>query len=131
MTSPVRLAKRLAESASCSRREAELYITGGWVTVDGQVVEEPQFMVSQQKIELHPEANLNPVDPMTMLFHQPPAASMNADPAQQLICAATRAEDDPSGQATPHQTDAVHTVRNQRQRLTGIHPGLARGAQAE
>ncbi|MEG2962384.1 MAG: RNA-binding protein, partial [Janthinobacterium sp.] len=40
MTTPhemptVRLAKRLSEDVPCSRREAELYIEGGWVTVDG------------------------------------------------------------------------------------------------
>lgn len=45
MSTPVRLAKRLAELLPCSRREAELYITGGWVTVDGRVEEAPQFMV--------------------------------------------------------------------------------------
>ncbi|BCB26768.1 RNA-binding protein S4 [Sulfurimicrobium lacus] len=94
MTEPVRLAKRLAAMASCSRREAELYIAGGWVTVDGLVVEEPQFMVSQQKIELHPDASLTTVEPVTILLHQPPA---DADAAQQLICAATHAPDDPSG----------------------------------
>ena len=31
MTTPVRLAKRLAETVPCSRREAELYIAGGWL----------------------------------------------------------------------------------------------------
>jgi 23S rRNA pseudouridine2604 synthase len=72
MTDSVRLAKRLVKIVSCSRREAELYIAGGWVTVDGQVVEEPQFMVSDQKAELHPEANLIPVEPVTILFHLPP-----------------------------------------------------------
>ena len=34
---PVRLSKRLIEQLGCSRREAELYIEGGWVTVDGIV----------------------------------------------------------------------------------------------
>jgi len=97
MTAPVRLAKRLAESVPCSRREAELYIAGGWVTVDGQVVEEPQFMVLQQKVELHPEASLIPVEPVTILFHQPPDADMSANSVQQLIRADTRAADDPSG----------------------------------
>ena len=95
MTAPVRLAKRRAESVPCSRREAELYIAGGWVTVDGQVVEEPQFMVSQQRVELHPEASPTPVEPATILFHLMPG--MDASSAQQLICADTRAADDPSG----------------------------------
>lgn len=95
MTGSVRLAKRLVELVRCSRREAELYIAGGWVKVDGQVTEEPQFMVSQQKVELNPEASLIPVEPVTMLFHQPLIA--DTDPAQQPIRAGTRAADDPSG----------------------------------
>ena len=109
MTAPVRLAKRLAESVSCSRREAELYIAGGWVMVDGQVVDEPQFMVSQQKVELHSEACLTPVASATILFHQPPAAGMDANSAQQLICADTRAADDPSG---------IHLLKQHLVRLT-------------
>jgi len=97
MSDPIRLAKRLAELVHCSRREAELYIAGGWVSVDGQVVEEPQFMVSEQKVELHPDATLVPVEPVTILFHQPPDAEMNADSIKQLLCADTRAPDDRSG----------------------------------
>lgn len=98
MTPPVRLSKRLVELTSCSRKEAELYIAGGWVMVDGQVVDKPQFMVSQQeKIEFDPEASLVPVTPVTILFHQPPVADIDANAAQQLICADTRATDDPSG----------------------------------
>ncbi|HAF45844.1 MAG TPA: RNA-binding protein [Gallionellaceae bacterium] len=97
MTATIRLAKRLAESIHCSRREAELYIAGGWVMVDGQVVEEPQFMVSGQKVELHPEAVLVPVEPVTILFHQSPDADMNADATKQLLSADTRAAEDHSG----------------------------------
>ena len=35
MTEPVRLAKHVAALVPCSRREAEQYIEGGWVRVDG------------------------------------------------------------------------------------------------
>ncbi|MEK6662691.1 MAG: rRNA pseudouridine synthase [Pseudomonadota bacterium] len=96
MSDPIRLAKRLIELIACSRREAELYIAGGWVMVDGRVVEEPQFMVSQQEVTLHPEASLTPLEPVTILFHQAPATGSHADAAQQ-IRADTRAADDPSG----------------------------------
>ena len=41
MTEAVRLSKHLAALLPCSRREAEMYIAGGWVRVDGEVVEEP------------------------------------------------------------------------------------------
>lgn len=95
MSDPIRLAKRLIELIACSRREAELYIAGGWVMVDGQVVEEPQFMVSQQQeVTLHSDASLTPLEPVTILFHQPPDMDTNA--AQQ-IRADTRAADDASG----------------------------------
>jgi len=70
MSIPIRLAKRLVEIAACSRREAELYIAGGWVSVDGVVVEEPQFMVSEQSVTLHPEAVLTPISAITLLLHQ-------------------------------------------------------------
>ena len=91
MIEPIRLAKRLIEIIHCSRREAELYIAGGWVMVDGLVVEEPQFMVSDQQVELHPDATLTPITPVTIIFHQPPTMD---DP---VICADTRWADDPSG----------------------------------
>jgi 23S rRNA pseudouridine2604 synthase len=94
MSDPIRLAKRLVELVSCSRREAELYIAGGWVLVDGQVVEEPQFMVSQQQVTLHPEASLTPLEPVTILFHQAPAADIHAETQ---MCADTQAADDASG----------------------------------
>jgi len=115
MTEPVRLAKRLAELFSCSRREAELYIAGGWVTVDGQVVEEPQFRVLQQKVELHPHASLAPLEPVTILLHQPSDldASMDEDAAQWLISADTRSPDDHS---------SIRTLKQHFARLTPTTP---------
>ena len=71
MTEPVRLAKRLAEMLACSRREAEQYIAGGFVRVDGVVIEEPQHRVQDQKIEISPEASLLGVVPVTLLLHKP------------------------------------------------------------
>ena len=90
MKEPVRLAKRLAEMLPCSRREAEQYIEGGWVTVDGVVIEEPQFRVSNQKIELSKEANLLAPTAVTLLLHKP--AGHEADLRQ-----ATHWHDDRSG----------------------------------
>ncbi|MEO8102892.1 MAG: rRNA pseudouridine synthase [Betaproteobacteria bacterium] len=98
MTESVRLAKRLAEMVSCSRREAELYIEGGWVTVDGIVVQEPQFRVSRQVVALHPEATLTAVQPITILYHQPPAlAAENTPAALPGFAMDNHAADDPSG----------------------------------
>ena len=52
MIDSIRLAKRVAELRACSRREAEQIITGGWVRVNGVVVEEPQFRVAEETIEI-------------------------------------------------------------------------------
>jgi 23S rRNA pseudouridine2604 synthase len=71
MTEPIRLAKRLADMLVCSRREAEQYITSGFVRVDGVVVEEPQFRVQDQKIDLSPDATLLDVLEATLLLHKP------------------------------------------------------------
>ncbi|MEO6974760.1 MAG: rRNA pseudouridine synthase [Gallionella sp.] len=109
MTTPVRLAKHLAATLPCSRREAELYIAGGWVSVDGQVVEEPQFMVSEQQIELHSEATLTPLEPATIILHQPSGTAVNPSASLQLIRAETRAEDDTSG---------IHMLKQHFLRLT-------------
>jgi 23S rRNA pseudouridine2604 synthase len=95
MTDPIRLAKRLAQMLPCSRREAEQYIAGGWVSVDGIVVEEPQFMVSEQAIELHVEASLTPLLSATLLLNQP--ADLSPEQVLLLIRADTRVEHDPSG----------------------------------
>ena len=87
MNEPVRLAKRLAEMLPCSRREAEQYIEGGWVSVDGMVVEEPQFRVQNQTIGLSPDASLLALTPVTLLLHKPAgyeardAANASGDPA--------------------------------------------------
>ena len=70
MSEPIRLSKRLIELVGCSRREAELFIEGGWVTVDGVVVDEPQFKVEAQKVALDPEAKAVPPEPITLLLHQ-------------------------------------------------------------
>jgi 23S rRNA pseudouridine2604 synthase len=92
MTDPVRLSKRLAALVPCSRREAELYIQGGWVRVNGEVVEEPQFKVTDEHIELHPQAQPTPIEPATLLLHHLPGT----DPLA-MVSVANRAADDPSG----------------------------------
>lgn len=75
MSEPIRLSKRLIELVGCSRREAELFIEGGWVSVDGVVVDEPQFKVDAQKVELDPQAKAEAPEPVTLLLHQAPGHS--------------------------------------------------------
>lgn len=95
MTEPVRLAKRVAALAQCSRREAEMYIEGGWVRVDGVTVDEPQFKVLEQHVEIDPDARPEPTEPVTLALHKPAGATI--DEARALIRAESRAPDDSTG----------------------------------
>ncbi|MGB9129009.1 MAG: rRNA pseudouridine synthase [Thiobacillus sp.] len=99
MTEPIRLAKRVAELQGCSRREAEQFITGGWVKVDGIVVEEPQFRVADQRIEIDPQADITQAEPVTLLLHKPPAdpSTDGAQPASQWLTPANLWNEDASG----------------------------------
>ncbi len=99
MSEPIRLAKRVAELARCSRIEAEQYIEGGWVSVDGQVVEAPQHLITTEVVEIDPDARLEATEPATVLLHKPAGfdAISGPKPASALASPATRWADDPSG----------------------------------
>jgi len=72
----VRLAKRLAEERPCSRREAELYIEGGFVSVDGVLVEEAGARVTmEQVISVADDATLLEIVPVTILLNKPAGAA--------------------------------------------------------
>nr|WP_298249835.1 RNA pseudouridine synthase [uncultured Halomonas sp.] len=94
-----RLSKRLARELPCSRREAELYIAGGWVSVDGRVVEEPQFKVVDQVVALLPGATPREISPATLLYHCPAdiEAIEGEDLARRVIRKATHWPEDPAG----------------------------------
>ncbi len=80
---PQRLAKRLAAQLPCSRSDAENYIAGGWVRVDGVVVEEPMERVrDEQTVLLDPKARLEPLQSMTLIWHKP---ANRALPDEQLL----------------------------------------------
>ncbi len=99
MTDPTRLAKRVAELRACSRREAEQFITGGWVRVDGIVIEAPQFRVTDQRVEVDPKADLGQTEPVTLLLHKPPGyRTTEGEPhASQLLTPDTLWSEDRSG----------------------------------
>jgi 23S rRNA pseudouridine2604 synthase len=86
----IRLAKRVAETVPCSRGEAERYIAGGWVTVDGAVVEDPATRVTAaQAVALLPGAEPVEPAPVTILLHKP--AGVDAAGALALIVPETLA----------------------------------------
>ncbi len=65
--------------------------------VDGEVVDRPQFMVADQKVELHADATLKPILPMTLLLNMPTGFDVD-DPGAglTLMTPDTRMDDDGS-----------------------------------
>ncbi|MEQ1512570.1 MAG: rRNA pseudouridine synthase [Lysobacteraceae bacterium] len=115
MTEPSRLSKRVAELARCSRADADLYIEGGWVSVDGKVIEAPQHPVTDECIEIDPDAVLEAPEPATMLLHKPAGfdAIGGRKPAATLVKLASRWAEDPSG---------IRALQNHFIRLTPLVP---------
>lgn len=115
MPEPVRLARRVIELTGCSRRESEQYIEGGWVLVDGQVVDEPQFRVLNQTVTLDSNAKPGPVEPATILLHKPAGfdAGNGPKPASALVTSAKRSGEDATG---------IRTLRRHFARLHAVMP---------
>jgi 23S rRNA pseudouridine2604 synthase len=91
-----RLSKRVMALKNCSRSEAERYVEGGWVRVNGQVAEEPMFRVTDQRVEVDAHASLLAPISVTLLLNKPPGLDAMAAPgvrglqsAQTLLHAGT------------------------------------------
>jgi 23S rRNA pseudouridine2604 synthase len=99
MSDAVRLATRVADLARCSRLEAEQYIKGGWVSVDGRVLEDPAHPVSTETVTIDPAAQPETVQPATILLHKPVGYDTisGRKAAAGLVQPQARWAEDPSG----------------------------------
>lgn len=108
----IRLSKRVAALTGCSRADAERIIEGGWVRVAGRVVEEPQFRVRDETVDIDPGATPVSPPPVTILLHKPPGFDAGTGepvdikgrgkgirPALELVNTASRSGTDRSGVA--------------------------------
>ncbi|APW44949.1 RNA-binding protein [Rhodoferax saidenbachensis] len=89
------MSKQVMQLKACSRSEAEQYIAGGWVQVDGVVVEEPAFRVLRQRVVVDPSASLLNLTPITLVLHKP--AGLTQEKATALLGLATLWAQDASG----------------------------------
>lgn len=109
MTDPVRLSRRVIELTGCSRAQAERYIEGGLVSVEGEVVDRPEFPVTDQKVEVDLEGEAAPVEPMTLLLNKPAGVPTQAA----LLQADNHWAEDSSG---------IRPLRRHLRRLTAVLP---------
>ena len=126
-----RLSKRVAQMLGCSRREAEQTIEGGWVRVDGQVVEIPQQRVQTQTVTVDPDASWMALGEVTLILHKPPnvldgvqdeaglaASPMDSNP--HIGAALGRRQSDPTGSSgQPRQNDS-HVGRARQTRAPAL-----------
>lgn len=137
-----RLSKRVAQMLGCSRREAEHTIEGGWVRVDGQVVEIPQHRVQAQTVTVDPDASLMALGEVTLILHKPPnlldgvqdAARPESGPMDSnphVGAAHGRRQSDPTGSSgQPRQNDShVGRARQARAPALGSARDLLTAAQ--
>ena len=111
MTTPIRLDKRVAAQLQCSRAQAQQYIEGGWVSVDGVVVETPQTMVAGETVTLAAGASAEAAEPATLLVNKP--AGCSANDVFALLVEENRFADDASG---------IRPLRRHFQRLEYLMP---------
>ncbi|MFM2034901.1 MAG: hypothetical protein RL459_166 [Pseudomonadota bacterium] len=98
-----RLSKRVAALKGCSRREAEQYIEGGWVSVNGHIVEEPQARVTHHTVDIDPHASLMALTDVTFILNKPPGMLVLPERTGErspldLITPATQLAQGPRGQ---------------------------------
>ena len=112
----LRLSKRMSELGICSRREADEWITKGWVRVDGQVISElGTKILPDQKITILRDAKEQQLQRVTLLLNKPIGyvsgqAEDGYQPAVVLVGPATRWRDDRS------------TIRFDPRQLRGLAP---------
>ena len=92
----VRLAKRVAEWAECSRAQAEHLIESGRVTVDGVVVQDPPARVlPHQSVAVAGTGAAKPIAPATLMLHKP--AGVDSAGQLRLLVAERHMANDRSG----------------------------------
>jgi 23S rRNA pseudouridine2604 synthase len=96
-----RLSKRMAELGLCSRREADEWITNGWVKVDGRIVDELGSRVAMNaNIEVSKDAEQHQSEIVTIILNKPIGyvsgqAEDGYNPAIVLIHPDNQWQDDP------------------------------------
>ena len=111
MATPTRLDKYVADLLGCSRADAQKYVEGGWVSVDGTIVEECQAQVSDEHVAVDPGAQLDHIEPATMLLHKPVGVALAQ--SAKLVTPTSRTQGDAPG---------VRTLKRHFHRLTPLMP---------
>ncbi|KAF3996267.1 pseudouridine synthase [Glaciimonas immobilis] len=115
MTEPLRLSKRMSELGLCSRREADEWISRGWVRVDGIIISElGSKVLPHQHVTVDRQASAEQAKRVTILINKPMGyvsgqAEDGYKPAVVLVNGASRWKEDKSVQEF-HGSQLRHLV---------------------
>lgn len=99
----IRLNKYIANSGVCSRREADMYIAAGNVTVNGETITEMGYRVKLEDDVRFDNRRLNPEKPVYILLNKPAGFFVTGNPEKggrtvmELVSKATSARVSPIG----------------------------------
>lgn len=99
----IRLNKYIANSGVCSRREADMYIAAGNVTVNGETITEMGYRVKLEDDVRFDGRRLNPEKPEYILLNKPAGFFVTGNPEKggrtvmELVSKATKAKVSPVG----------------------------------
>lgn len=108
--SGTRLAKFMASRGLCSRREADDYILKGWVRVNGEIIREKGYRVTEaDAISLSHEARKAQDSRLTILLNKPPGY-VSAQPEKGYPAAADliKPENRWAGDRSPYRFSPAH-----------------------
>ena len=111
----VRLNKRMADLGLCSRRQADDWITRGWVRVDGQLAVLGLAVPMHARIEVDPQARQRQSQQVTILLNKPVGyVSAQAEDGHQPAVSLLQASSRWQGCSSPQRWSP--------QQLTGLAP---------
>tara|TARA_R110002020_G_scaffold109370_3_gene252998 strand:+ start:4084 stop:4944 length:861 start_codon:yes stop_codon:yes gene_type:complete len=129
----IRLNKYIANSGICSRREADLYISTGQVTVNGKVVNEMGHKVNLSDDVRFDGRRINPEAKAYVLLNKPKGFSVTTSNAKgmtvmDLVASATQSRIQPIGRLGRNATGLILFTNDDSvmQKLTNSKSGLPR-----
>lgn len=129
----IRLNKYIANSGICSRREADMYISTGQVTVNGQVVNEMGSKVKLDDDVRFDGRRINPEAKAYVLLNKPKGFSVTTSnkkgmTVMDLVAPATKSRIDPIGRLGRNATGLILFTNDEKvvKKMTNTKTGLPR-----
>ena len=129
----IRLNKYIANSGICSRREADLYISTGQVTVNGEIINEMGFKVNLDDDVRFDGRRINPEAKAYVLLNKPKGFSVTTSNAKgmtvmDLVASSTKSRIQPVGRLGRNATGLLLFTNDDKvmKKLTNSKTGLPR-----